>query len=305
MIYDVVLSRPEDYLSIYQSVCNHACLKCHSWYFAQVPKGVWYSVEELVEEVIKYSEWVTVREPRWRSTMWHASDLCAHCGLCVVKGVRSPYCPRKLRADQVVISPQGWGPARNIISFTGGDLYCQPAYYVSVFKEIKREVPDMWIHIETNGYGLTPRNLELLHVAGLDSIWLDLKAFNRDTYRRLCGTTNEWVLNVPELAKDLGVVLEAVILYIPGLVELGEIRALGELLASVDKGVPTTLLAFFPQHKLSHLREPTYAEMVKAYRVLKEVGLTKVKVGNVGVFCKDEECLDRLVKEIGRENVSL
>ena len=30
LIYDIVLSRPEDYLSIYQSSCNHNCLKCHS-----------------------------------------------------------------------------------------------------------------------------------------------------------------------------------------------------------------------------------------------------------------------------------
>ena len=304
LIYDIVLSRPEDYLSVYQSGCNHNCLKCHSWYFSQIARGTWMSSKNILEHAIKYEEIVTINEPRSRATMWHASDLCAHCGQCKILSKPGPFCPRKLSSDKILLSPQGYGPARNIISFTGGDLYCRPKFYVETFKLLKKET-NLWIHIETNGYGLTPRNLEELYSAGLDSIWLDMKAYDENKYRRLCGTTNKWILDVPFLAKDLGIVLEVVLIYIPGFVELDQIEKFGELLAKVDKDLPITLLAFFPEYQLIGYRSPTYDEMVRAYRVLESKGLRKVRVANVGVFCNTRECIEKLIKEIGREHVGL
>ena len=305
LIYDIVLSRPEDYLSIYQSCCNHNCLKCHSWYFSQYAKGKWMKPEDILKEVLKYRETVTVWEPRSRATMWHASDLCAHCGVCKVSESKGVFCPGKLKPEQILFSPQGYGPARNIVSFTGGDLYCQPSFYVKVFKLVKREAPEIWIHIETNGYGLVRENLELYYSAGLDSIWLDMKAFDEKTYRELCGTTNKWILEIPSIAKDLGIVLEVVLIYIPGLVELDQIEKFAKLLLEVDKEIPITILAFFPEYLLSGFRKPTYNEMVNAYRVMEKYGLKKVRLGNVGVFCKTTENIEKLIKEIGREAVGL
>jgi pyruvate-formate lyase-activating enzyme len=304
LVYDVVLSRPEDYLSIYQSCCNHNCLKCHSWYFAQYARGSWYSPRDVLAEVLKYREQVTVWEPRERATMWHASDLCAHCGACLLLGERGPYCPGKLRPEQVTWSAQGYGPARNIVSFTGGDLYCQPAFYAKTFRLLKKEAPDLWIHIETNGYGLTKRNLEVLYEAGLDSIWLDMKAYDEEVYRFLCGTSNKHVLELPHLIRDMGLVLEVVLLYIPALVEVGQLEKFAELIAGVDKDIPVMLLAFFPEYKLQGYRPPTPEEMVMGYRALAR-RLHRVRVGNVSVFCKTAGCIDWLIRTIGREAVAL
>lgn len=39
LIHSVHLSRPENYLSIYQSGCNMRCRKCHSWEFTQYVKS--------------------------------------------------------------------------------------------------------------------------------------------------------------------------------------------------------------------------------------------------------------------------
>ncbi len=305
LIYDIVLSRPEDYLSIYQSCCNHDCAMCHSWYFSQRAVGRWMKPEDILAEVLKYREQVTVWEPRHRATMWHASDLCAHCGYCLYGLGKGPYCPGRLKPSQVLVSPQGFGPARNIVSFTGGDLYCQPRFYVETFKLIKREVPDMWIHIETNGYGLTPRNLEQLYEAGLDSVWLDMKAYREDVYRSLCGTTNKWILELPARIKDMGIVLEIVLLYIPGYVEQEDMEGFAKLIADVDPYTPVMLLAFFPEYKLTSARPPTLEEMLRAYQTLVEGGLKRIKIGNVGVFCRDRSCVDKLIKAVGRENVAL
>ncbi len=300
LIEAVHLSRPEDYLSIYQSGCNHSCLKCHSADFTQHYSGFWMSTEDLAEEAAKYEEQVTVWEPRERALMFYATDLCMHCGLCVLTGRRGPLCPGKLDPEQITFSVQGFGPARNIVAFTGGDLTCIPEFYAQASERIKDRCKRMWVLIETNGFGLTKENLEVLASGGVDSFWLDIKAYDKKVYRKLCGADNETVLKAPELIVDMGFILEVLTLYIPGWVEVSQIERIAELIASIDPSIPFTILAFFPAHKLSKTRSPTLPEMVAAYKAVKEVGLKKVKLGNYGVFVKSQAELETLTNLVGR-----
>lgn len=303
LIASAHLSRPEDYFSIYQSGCNHSCLKCHSWYFSQHFNGFWASTEEIAKMAADYELVVTVKEPRDRATMWHATDLCKHCGCCVTEGRRGELCPGKLDPEQVVWSPQGYGPARNIVAFTGGDLACCAEFYARATAEIKEAcTEEMWVLLETNGYGLTPENLDLLASAGLDSIWLDIKAYDRETYAKLCGTTNEWILEAPARILDRGFILEVLSLYIPGWVETDQIVKTAELLATVNKEIPFTLLAFFPEYRLRENRPPTLREMIQTYFLVKE-SLKNVKLGNCHVFAKTKEEWDLLLATIGSEAI--
>jgi pyruvate-formate lyase-activating enzyme len=41
LITSIHLSRPENYLSIYQSGCNFSCRKCHSWEFTNLKQDSW------------------------------------------------------------------------------------------------------------------------------------------------------------------------------------------------------------------------------------------------------------------------
>ena len=299
LVKSIILSRPEDYLSIYQSGCNHSCLKCHSWYFTQIANGHWISTDEIAESAVEYEKMVTVKEPRKRATMWHATDLCRHCGSCVVSGKRGELCPKKLSRDQIVTSPQGYGPARNIVAFTGGDVVCRAEFYAEATEKIKEET-DLWVLIETNGYGLTPKNLDLLKDAGVDSFWLDIKAYDEKTYRSLCGTTNRWILKTPEWILERGFVLEVCTLYIPNWVEVDQIRAVARLIADLDVDIPFTILAYFPEYKLKE-RSPTLMEMVRAYLAVEEEGLRNVKLGNVGVFAKTQMDLEILIGILGEK----
>ena len=52
LITSIHLSRPENYLSIYQSGCNFSCRKCHFWYFSKVKNGNWYSPDDILKEAI-------------------------------------------------------------------------------------------------------------------------------------------------------------------------------------------------------------------------------------------------------------
>lgn len=54
LITSVHLSRPENYLSIYQSGCNFSCRKCHSWHFSKVQDGYWYTPEDILKKSMEY-----------------------------------------------------------------------------------------------------------------------------------------------------------------------------------------------------------------------------------------------------------
>ncbi|MGC9781401.1 MAG: radical SAM protein [Candidatus Heimdallarchaeota archaeon] len=289
------LSRPEDYYSVYQSGCNHDCLKCHSSEFSKRVNGQWISEDELAKIAKEYLSYVTVFEPKNRVTMWHAEDLCLHCGSCIIHGRKSKYCPGKLSTSDIVLSPQGFGPARNILAFTGGDLTYNPNYYANVASKIKEETDGkIRVLVESNGYALTKKNLKTLKEGGVDSLWLDLKAYDNEIYQNLCGTPNNTVLKSVELIVDLEFTLEILILYIPNYVETDQHKQIAQLVVDVDNEIPITLLAFFPSYKLINNRSPTFQEMMTSYYELKAAGLKNMRLGNLGVFAKTAEQIEQI-----------
>ena len=293
----VHLSRPENYLSLYQSGCNFSCRKCHSWYFTKVADGTWYSPKKILKKAIEYEKIVTLWEPREKATAWHAHDTCRCCGSCVLHGKRSDSCPGVLDPASIVLSPQGLGPARNIVAFTGGDLTCCPEFYGECAHLIKTHTK-LWLLIETNGYGLTPQNLSYLKASGVDAFWLDIKAYEPEKHRWLTGCSGDRVLRLPEEIIKQGFVLEVLSLFIPGLVETNDLEKIARTLATVDRSIPFTILAFFPEHQMRDFRSPSVEEMVHAYEAVRSTGLTKVRIGNVGVFARTEKERKYLVDHV-------
>ena len=298
LITSVHLSRPENYLSIYQSGCNFSCRKCHSWYFSKETDGTWFSPEDILGKCLEYEALVTLQEPRHKATAWHAQETCRCCGNCVARGWRSDTCPGVLDPADVLLSPQGFGPARNIVAFTGGDVTCCPEFYEACAHLIKTQT-NLWVLIETNGYGLTPRNLDRLQVSGVDAFWLDIKAYDAETHKWLTGCSNTHILKLPEEMLARGFTLEVLSLYIPDLVESDELEKIARSLSAVDAKIPFTILAFFPEHRMKDSRVPTTREMVNAYRIVKSVGLVNVRLGNLGVFVRSDEDLDYLMASVG------
>lgn len=311
------LSRPEHYLSIYQSGCNLECLKCHSWKFTQYANGIWLSPLDILNIAKEYSQMITYYEPRERATSFHALEICRGCGVCIEieklgfvekgeireefylkpSGKRGKLCPGKLKPEQIVLSPQGFGPARNIIAFTGGDIACKPDFYARCAEKIKEENLPLWILFETNGYGLTPKNLDIFKKSGIDSFWLDIKAYDPEIHKKLTGVTNEWILKLPEEILKRDFVLEVLTLYIPGWVEEEQIKKIAEIISKIDKKIPFTILAFFPEYRMKETPSPTLEQMLRAYREVRETGLENVKLGNIGTFVKNEEEMEILLRE--------
>lgn len=288
LITAIHLSRPENYLSIYQSGCNFSCRKCHSWYFSKLKSGNWYSPDDILKEAIDYEKSVTLIEPREKATAWHAHDTCRCCGSCILYGKRSSSCPGILDPESIALGPQGFGPVRNIVGFTGGDLTCNPEFYGECARLIHIHTR-LWVLIETNGYGLTPNNLDYLQDSGVDAFWLDIKAYDDDTHKWLTGCSNENILKLPKEIIERGFVLEVLSLFIPGLVESDELESIAQTLVEVDASIPFTILAFFPEYRMKAYQSPSATEMVEAYEQVKATGLKNIRLGNVGVFVRSEE----------------
>lgn len=303
LIKSAHLSRPEHYFSIYQSGCNHSCLKCHSWEFSTRYNGAWYTTDQIADMAREYERHVTVWEPRERATMYHGATLCRCCGSCVVRGEPGPMCPGVLQREQIVLGPQGWGPARNIVAFTGGDIVCRADFYAQATERIKARTWNTWVLLETNGWGLTPANLDLLASAGLDAFWLDIKAFDEGVYRRLCGTDNGTVLRAPAEILSRGFTLEVLTLFIPGWVETDQITAIARLIADLDPEIPFTILAFFPAYRMSDTPPPTLEQMVEACEAVCETGLRQVQLGNCGIFARDAQQWATLLERVGVERI--
>jgi len=302
LIKSAHLSRPEHYFSIYQSGCNLTCKKCHSWEFTQYANGKWLSPDDIAELVRNYNTTyknVMYKESKEYATSFHAQRLCKSCGFCITTGKRSEYCPNKLEVEQIVLSPQGFGPARNIIAFTGGDISCQPEFYTQSAEKIKQIDGDLLVLFETNGYGLTPKNLDLFKKAGIDAFWLDIKAYDNDVHKELTGVENDWILKLPGEILDRNFTLEVLSLYIPGLVEEDQIVKIAQLLSDVDKTIPFTVLAFFPEYKLMHIPPPNLEQMLSVYDAIKKSGLKNIRLGNLGQFIKTKEDYEILVNHAG------
>ncbi len=300
LITSIHLSRPENYLSIYQSGCNFSCRKCHSWYFTKVKDGTWYSPQRILKEAVAYEKTVTLVEPRGRATAWHAHDTCKCCGSCVTYEERSRSCPGVLGPESIVWSHQGFGPARNIVAFTGGDVTCCPEFYGECAQLIRAHTR-LLVLIETNGYGLTPKNLDYLRDSGVDAFWLDIKAYNSEKHKWLTGCSNTHILKLPEAILKRGFVLEVLSLYIPGLVETDELEQIAQSLADVDPTIPFTILAFFPQYRMKDFRSPSVEEMVEAYKRAKAAGLQNIRLGNLGVIASCDRDRQYLTDNVDAE----
>jgi len=185
------------------------------------------------------------------------------------------------------------------VGFTGGDLTCQPDFYVRCAELIKAHTR-LWVLLETNGYGLTPKNLDLLQKAGVDAFWLDIKAYKDEVHRWLTGCSNEWILKLPEEMVRRNFTLEVLSLYIPQVVETDQLESIAALLARVDQEIPFTILAFFPEYQMKEYRSPTLEEMVRAFEAVRAKGLKNVRLGNTGIFAQKEEEIEILLKRVGR-----
>lgn len=134
----------------------------------------------------------------------------------------------------------------------------------------------------TNGY----MNIDAWKELGpyLDAMNVDLKAYDDDFYRDVCGVPSvEPVLRTCEWAVENGIHLELTNLIIPGENdEPDQIRDLCRwIVQDLDSDVPIHFSRFHPMYKMMDKSSTPVSTLEKAIEIAKEEGLKHIYVGNV------------------------
>ncbi|MBN1509168.1 MAG: AmmeMemoRadiSam system radical SAM enzyme [Sedimentisphaerales bacterium] len=140
----------------------------------------------------------------------------------------------------------------------------------------------------------------------LDAINVDLKAFNDDYYRRLCGSRLQPVLDsIAHIARQTKIWIEVTTLLLPGQNDSeDELKKLTEFLVTqAGPDVPWHISRFYPQYKYTDSAPTSLESMQRAERIGQAAGLHYVYLGNVaGTDSENTRCYNcgqMLIERVG------
>lgn len=118
----------------------------------------------------------------------------------------------------------------------------------------------------------------------LDAINIDLKSFNNNFYKKICGAKLQPVLDSIKLYHKLGVWVELTTLIIPDENDSDdEFRQIAEFIVSIDKNIPWHVSRFHPHYKMLDKTITPFETLKRAYDIGKKVGLNHVYIGNIPI----------------------
>ncbi|PIU19276.1 MAG: AmmeMemoRadiSam system radical SAM enzyme [Elusimicrobia bacterium CG08_land_8_20_14_0_20_59_10] len=157
----------------------------------------------------------------------------------------------------------------------------------------------------SNGYA-TPEAAAFLRPV-LDFWKADLKSFDPEKYRRVCGAELAAVRAGIETIKAGGFWLEVVTLLIPGFNDSdAEIAAMASYLAGLSRNIPWHLTAFHPDHLRTAAPPTPAATLLRARDIALKKGLRYIYCGNVpGAGGEDTVCPACSAKLVERRGFSV
>lgn len=190
------------------------------------------------------------------------------------------------------------------IAFTYNEPSVWYEYVFDVFRDLKKEDPSSSTVLVTNGF-IEREPLEKL-LPYTDAMNIDLKAFNENYYRTVCGGTAEKVKKTIKVAAK-SCHVEITTLLVNGMNDSEkEIRDLSEWISSLDTDIPLHLSRYYPAYKSDI--PPTDADTIMKAKEIAESYLKYVYIGNVpgvdsNTYCPD--CGELLVERSGYRTRSL
>lgn len=169
--------------------------------------------------------------------------------------------------------------------------YTEPTIFFEYARDTARLAREAGLlnNFVTNGY-MTAEALEALAPV-LDAANVDLKAFQDETYRRVCGGRLEPVLASIRKMRELGIWVEVTTLVVPGLNDgRDELAAIAGFIASVDPAIPWHVSRFHPDYEYTEAPATPLATLRLAAEAGREKGLKHIYVGNVPGESEDTLC---------------
>jgi len=186
------------------------------------------------------------------------------------------------------------GPQTSCVCFFGGDPTPQLPHALAAARLARERSPGGILRIcwETNG-SMSPAMLDRMMTLSLESggcVKFDLKAFDRNLHRALCGTDNSRTLeNFARAAERIRErpeppPLVASTLLVPGYVDAEEVGAIASYVASLDPAIPYALLGFRPDFLMDDLPRTSWAQAERCRDAARGAGLERVRIGNLRIL---------------------
>ncbi len=177
------------------------------------------------------------------------------------------------------------------VCYFGGDPAPQLPYTLAASRLAREDRPEGILRFcwETNG-SMHPVLMDRMFERALSSggcVKFDLKAWDDNVHVALTGVTNARTLeNFARAARKAPArpvppPLVASTLLVPGYVDEIEVRAIARFLASLDPGIPYSLLAFHPCFYLHDLPRTPASLARRCLEEAAAAGLTNVSIGNL------------------------
>ena len=176
------------------------------------------------------------------------------------------------------------------VSFIGGDPSVEIAFSVKASKSLddansERILRFCW---ETNGSMNETAFDEIAKIAMKSggSIKFDLKCYDETLHKVLTGVTNEQTFSNFKRAgkffreRSNPPLIIASTLLVPGYIDHHEVRAIARFIASIDKNIPYTLIAFYPHFYMKDLPFTSRELAKESLEAAKDEGLRYVRIGN-------------------------
>jgi pyruvate formate lyase activating enzyme len=183
-------------------------------------------------------------------------------------------------------------------TYTEPTIYFEYAYETTVLA--KREgIKNIFV---TNGY-LTEEALRMIQPY-LDAANVDLKSFQEEFYKKVCGARLKPVLENLQLMRQMGIWVEITTLVIPTLNDSDqEFEEIAQFILSLGPEVPWHISAFYPTYKMLGLPRTPPSLLHRAREIGMKAGLRYVYCGNIpgekgeDSFCP--HCGRRVIERVG------
>lgn len=172
------------------------------------------------------------------------------------------------------------------IAFTYNEPLIWYEYVYETSKKLKEKHPELNVVLVTNGYMEKEPLSKLLPY--VDAMNIDLKSFQQDYYKKICGGDFKAVLKTIEDSHEKCHV-EITTLLVNGLNDSREeIEKIASYLGNLDKNIPLHLSRYFPTYKMD--RPATEIDIMLKGRDIAEKYLNYVYLGNVANIDNSTYC---------------
>ncbi len=182
--------------------------------------------------------------------------------------------------------------------------YTEPTVFFEYAFDIARLAAGCGIgtNFVTNGY-MTREAIDLIR-PNLGAANVDLKAFRKDTYRKVMKGQLDGVLDSIRYMKSLGIWVEVTTLVVPEMNDgPEELSDIANFLVEVGRDIPWHISRFVPHHMMKDTAPTPLATLERAHEIGKKAGLRYVYQGNVpgneteNTFCYS--CGEKLISRVG------